>query len=118
MPNLENPSTFRSIVQSSTSLDGKAKDVEDSVASVPISDWFNPVFPLPEKPAEAKKTLVNLTLAVGEVKEFTEAEAKFLKGKYTWLKETSKPVKAGEPVVKAEVKARPSQNIEINDNLD
>lgn len=118
MPNLENPLTFASVTSSSTSLDGKAKDVKEIVSTKPISTWFNPVFPLPQNPEEAKKTLKNLTLAVGEIKEFTAAEANFLKKTYPWLKETDKPVREGQPVVVEEMKARPSQDIEINETID
>jgi hypothetical protein len=115
---LENPETFINVTSSVTTLDGKTKDNKETVTSKPINTWFNPVFPLPNNPEEAKKTLINLTLGVGEIKEFDEAEAKYLMSTFPWLKETDKPVQAGKPVIVEVTKARPSRDLEINENLD
>ena len=121
MPRLKNPLTFKNVVTSSVRKDGTAKDVSQDTPTLSVSDWFNPVSPLPQNPEEARKTLVNLTMRRGEVKDFTDDEAKFLMDKYPWIKLAGKndEISSGVEEVETESAAKAHQSdIDLSVNID
>lgn len=85
MPRIENPETFKTIVRSTVNNKGEQKDVEQVMPTKPVITYYNSADPLPENPKEALKTLKKLTLDVGEIKDFTDGEAKFLMKLIPWL---------------------------------
>lgn len=131
MPRLENPGTYKQVVRATYNVKGERKDVISEMKTFDIVDHFNPLSAsqMPQNVEEARKSLKELTLMIGEIKDFTDAEAAFLKSKYPFivdaddkkvakLKPAERKSRLEDAIAKKVAEAAPPKKSEVDVNVE